>query len=293
MTIRRLAAATLFSLGLLALAIGLATVYGGPSAAEALAASAQSVAITIPDPAPPATPEPTATPAPMPVPSPAVLVEIPADLISTPTPAAPTSVPLPMLTNIPATPRDASVVYLTFDDGPDPVVTNQILDVLAKYGAKATFFVIGNSVDAYPGTAARIVAEGHTLGNHTYLHEPLPLQTAVEIADTLATTQGAIQRAAGVSTTCLRPPYGALDEPSYQAVIEQGYSVSMWEVDSNDWRTGDSYTIASTVLTTTHLGDRILFHDGPSGRHATVTALDSVLDVLTTRGVQFEALPCS
>jgi peptidoglycan/xylan/chitin deacetylase (PgdA/CDA1 family) len=247
---------------------------------------------------PPITPEPIPEPVAtepaevVRVAEPPALVQIPADLISTPTPDSATVVPLPFLTNIPAVPRDGSVVYLTFDDGPDPVYTNQVLDVLARYDAKATFFVIGNLVDAYPGVVQRMINEGHTVGNHTYYHEALPLQEPDQIAQTLGATDAAIARAVGHKTNCLRPPYGAMDQGTFDLVRGQGFTVHMWEVDSEDWKLNDSYTIASNVLTTTDLGDRILFHDGPSNRAATVGALESVLQVLTNRGVRFNALDC-
>lgn len=219
-------------------------------------------------------------------------VEIPPDLVATPTPVEPTPVPLPMLTSIPSSPRDGSVVYLTFDDGPNPTATHQILDLLARYDAKATFFVLGSAVDTHPDLTARIVAEGHGIGNHTYGHEALPLETPERVLETLAATQGAIQRATGRGTSCMRPPYGSLDQRTYDLVRNAGYSVAMWEVDSDDWKLGDGYQIAANVLGATDLGDRVLLHDGPTGRATTVAAVESILQVLTTRGVQFHALLC-
>lgn len=262
----------------------------------ALAAPTAEIVVATPSPAPMPTPipEPTAVPTATPEPiavEPAVMVEIPADLISTPTPTSPTSVPLPVLTRIPAEPRDGSVVYLTFDDGPDPKYTNELLDVLAQFNAKATFFVLGNSVDAFPGTVQRIAAEGHALGNHTYRHEALPLLSADEIVQTLSATNNAIARVTGTTSSCVRPPYGSLNPASLEAIRSQGYAVSMWEVDSEDWRGGDSYAIAARVLRDTDLGNRVLFHDGPSNRAATVGAVREVLTVLSNRGVTFAALP--
>jgi len=197
-----------------------------------------------------------------------------------------------MLTNIPSTPRDGSVVYLTFDDGPNPLYTNQILDLLARYNARATFFVIGNSVDAYPGVVQRIVAEGHALGNHTYWHEALPNVSQDVVAQTLGATDSALIRAVGRPSSCLRPPYGALDQPTFNQIAGLGYTVHMWEVDSEDWKTPDGYAIAANVLSSTSLGDRVLFHDGPTNRASTVAAVESVLEVLSNRGVTFEALSC-
>lgn len=297
MTVRRLLAMISVAVVLLALAAAslvLADRDASTAAVEAMVVATADVVPATPSPVPTAVPEPTAAPTATPEPidvEPAVLVEIPADLISTPTPTSPTSVPLPVLTRIPAEPRDGSVVYLTFDDGPDPKYTNQLLDLLAQFNAKATFFVIGNSVDAFPGTVQRIVAEGHALGNHTYRHQALPLLTSEEIVQTLSATNNAIARATGVTSSCVRPPYASLNAATLDAIRGQGYAVSMWEVDSEDWRGGDSYAIASRVLRDTDLGNRVLFHDGPSNRAATVGAVREVLTVLSNRGVSFAALP--
>lgn len=248
--------------------------------------------LEVPSPPPSPTPIPSPTPGPTPTAvAPPAFIEIPEDLIATPTPVEPEKVPLPIVANVPSAPRDGSVIYLTFDDGPNPTSTNQVLDVLARYNAKATFFVIGNSVDAYPGTVARIAAEGHALGNHTYFHEALPQQSAEDVVQSLAATNNAIARATGRTSGCVRPPYGSLDQPTLDVIRGQGFAVSMWEVDSEDWRGGDAYTIASRVLTDVRLGSRVLFHDGPTNRATTVAALESVLEVLSPRGVQFHPLP--
>ncbi len=310
MTIRRLMALTLFALLFLGSTLAIwalsrtessasdQVLSAGLAPAPGAAAGNASSNDIAPEETPPVTPEPIPEPVAtepaevVRVAEPPALVQIPADLISTPTPDSATAVPLPFLTNIPAVPRDGSVVYLTFDDGPDPIYTNQVLDVLARYGAKATFFVIGNSVDAYPGVVQRMINEGHTVGNHTYYHEALPLQEPDHIAQTLGATDAAIARAVGHKTNCLRPPYGAMDQRTFDLVRGQGFTVHMWEVDSEDWKLNDSYAIASNVLAATDLGDRILFHDGPSNRAATVGALESVLQVLTNRGVRFNALDC-
>ena len=303
MTVRRLLALTFCALLFLGITVATWFVSRPATTSSADQVLASGLAPLPAEPAP--TETPPVTPEPLPEPTaaetaevaevaaePPALVEIPADLISTPTPESPTAVPLPFLTNIPAVPRDGSVVYLTFDDGPDPIYTNQILDVLARYEAKATFFVLGNSVDAYPGVVQRMVNEGHTLGNHTYYHEALPLEEPDYITQTLTATNAAIARAVGLTSSCIRPPYGAMDQATFDLVRSQGFEVHMWEVDSEDWKLNDSYAIASNVLTTTGLGDRVLFHDGPSNRAATVAALDSVLQVLSNRGVKFQPLNC-
>lgn len=267
-----------------------ASAASNPTTVSASPESASSAPVT-----PAATPDalPTAAPVDVIDAAPPALVAIPDDLIAEPTPAPGTNAgPLPVFRGIPEAPRNGDVVYLTFDDGPDPTYTNQVLDVLAHYDARATFFVLGSLVDAHPGVAQRMVDEGHALGNHTYFHEALPRESPDAIRETLSSTNAAIERATGTTTSCMRPPYGSLDQASFDIVSAQGFNVHLWDVDSEDWRTNDTYTIASQVLATTDLGDRVLFHDGPTNRAATVAALESVLDVLSARGVQFQALSC-
>lgn len=295
MTIRRLAVLAAVALAFLAAAVALAIAADrAPSGTDVTTlgpAPAEPAVRPEPTPMPTATPSPTPTPVAAPV-EPPSLIAIPEDLIATPTPDGASAAELPVLSTIPNTPRDRTVVYLTFDDGPDPIYTNQVLDVLARYNAKATFFVIGVSVDAYPAVAQRIAAEGHTFGNHTYLHEALPLESPERVMETLGATNAALNRATGTGSSCVRPPYGSLDEATFQTIRNQGYTVHMWDVDSEDWRSNDSAAIADLVLSTLSLGDRVLFHDGPSNRVATVDALETVLASLAPHGVQFHALPC-
>jgi len=224
--------------------------------------------------------------------TPPAWIEIPAELLHAPEPVVSDTTPLPMLTSIATAPRNSAAGYLTFDDGPNPVHTPQILDILARYNAKATFFVLGSQVDAHPEILQRIINEGHAVGNHTYRHEALPRESNEVVIETLTSTNAALARAIGRTSTCMRPPYGALDERTYGLVQSQGFTVSMWEVDSDDWKHTDAYTIAAGVLRDTDLGDRVLMHDGPANRGPTVAALESVLSVLSQRGVTFAALPC-
>jgi|GEM_PF-4837157 len=300
MTTRRLGIVTLWAVSLFALAVAFSlrasAVGPNPLLQDDVAASYDVAIEPLPEAELAAAAEPAVVVPPKlvaitPV-APPAWIEIPDDLIATPTPIAETTASLPMLTNIASAPRDGGAVYLTFDDGPDPIYTNQILDVLARYNARATFFVLGSAVERYPDVVQRIVAEGHAIGNHTYFHEALPRETDDVVVQTLSATNNAIARATGLTPGCMRPPYGSLDERTLAVVQNQGYSVSMWDVDSDDWKLNDAYTIAAGVLRDTNLGDRVLFHDGPANRAATVAALESVLSVLSQRGVQFHALPC-
>jgi peptidoglycan/xylan/chitin deacetylase (PgdA/CDA1 family) len=163
-------------------------------------------------------------------------------------------------------------VALTFDDGPDPNVTLDILDVLREHDLKATFFVLGHKVARNPEVLRRIVQEGHTLGNHTYDHANLAHLSVRQMHDEMQSTQEAVDRALGYHypMTLMRPPYGApyLSDrhvlPLFQRVMEEqrAYPV-MWTVDSRDWElNGQAGSIAENVRTTTSKkGGVVLLHD--------------------------------
>lgn len=190
----------------------------------------------------------------------------------------------------PVTPQSPPV-YLTFDDGPDPNHTMELLDLLDEYDATATFFVLGRSAREYPTIMQAIANRGHAIGNHTWAHGDQVLQEDLTIVGSLGSTNAVVTDLTGVSPTCFRPPYGSMDERTAQVVWNQGYSVQLWEVDSRDYLSQDPIILATTVLAQVQPGDRVLFHDGGGERDGSVDAVRDVLEVLTERGVTFAALP--
>ena len=144
--------------------------------------------------------------------------------------------------------RDQPRIALTFDDGPDPAHTPALLDALAELGVKATFFVVGEEVDANPELVRRMVAEGHELGNHTYSHRYLPLATTRRVARELAATDAAIVRATGITPTLMRPPYGGRTPFTLRACNQMGKSAVLWDVNSFDWRGGSAEEVAQLVM---------------------------------------------
>lgn len=185
------------------------------------------------------------------------------------------------------------VVYLTFDDGPHPTWTPRVLETLAQYGAPATFFVLGQNVNAYPDLAARIVREGHDAENHTFNHASLDkVDRATFIAEVEATDR-VLHSAVGNAVNpiaCLRPPYGALDAATRSLAAELGKEIVLWNVDPQDWRRPGAAQIAQHLLTHVRPGAILLMHDGGGDRSQTVEALGVVLSELTGRGYAFALL---
>lgn len=202
-------------------------------------------------------------------------------------PSDPSSaVPLPTIPTAPtADPGD--VVYLTIDDGPHPVYTPQILDILARHNARATFFVVGRLVERYPAVFERIVAEGHTVGNHTWRHEDLTTLSRDSFDETVARTQEILGEHA---TPCLRPPYGSRDAFTREWAAAHGLALALWTVDTFDWRNPGAATIANRIVAGATDGAIVSLHDGGGDRSQTVEALDDALGRLSDTGIRFEPL---
>lgn len=187
------------------------------------------------------------------------------------------------------------VVYLTFDDGPHPVWTPRVLDALARHGAAATFFVLGQNAAVYPGLVARLVDAGHDVGNHTFDHASLDRVDREAFIAEVRDTDRAILAAAGERAgpiACLRPPYGAVDERTRALAAELGKTIALWSVDPQDWRRPGAEQIASHLLANARPGAILLLHDGGGNREQTVAALETVLAELSARGYAF-ALLCA
>lgn len=186
-------------------------------------------------------------------------------------------------------------VALTFDDGPDPRFTPQLLDVLKEYDVKATFFLMGARAAAYPELVQRMVDEGHIIGNHTYWHPNL-----VEVGD-IATLETEVQRTEdtlaeiiGYRTKLFRAPYGFLFNELVERLGEMDYTVVGWSVDSLDWQEDPPNIIAYNVLSNTQPGSIILMHDGgdwTSDRTGTIQAVQQIIPSLQEQGIEFVTVP--
>ncbi|MFF4040989.1 glycosyltransferase [Streptomyces sp. NPDC001816] len=188
----------------------------------------------------------------------------------------------------------ARTVALTFDDGPDPVWTPRILDVLRRNHVHATFFVVGTQVVAHPELLRRIVADGHQIGIHTFTHPDLarlaPWQRSLELRE----TQLAVAGAAGVTTALLRPPYSskndALDDAEWSVLRQAdaaGYVTVLSTQDAEDWQRPGADRILANATPHGHAGQILLMHDGGGDRSQTVAALGSLIPRLKAHGFRF------
>lgn len=177
-------------------------------------------------------------------------------------------------------------VALTFDDGPDPVYTPLLLDVLQKERAPATFFLIGRSVKQHPQVAQRIAAEGHALGNHTYSHRRLTSLSSKGVEEEISKTHRIIEYYTGVTPLFFRPPYGAYDRRVKARVSEMGYVMVLWDATAADYRGLSSDAIYHQVLSTLKPVSVILLHDGGGNRHASVEATKKLIPKLRDQGYQ-------
>ena len=184
-------------------------------------------------------------------------------------------------------------VALTFDDGPDPTWTPKILDILKSKGVQATFFLLGQNAENYPGLVRRLVAEGHTFGSHTYTHTNLALAGDQRTKLELDATEWLLQSITGRSTTLFRPPYEADSRPNELSEVrplvvaqDLGYITVMESIDPEDWDKPGADVIFQRIKQQRRNGTIILLHDAGGDRSQTVEALPKIIDYLRARGDQ-------
>jgi len=194
------------------------------------------------------------------------------------------------------------VVALTFDDGPNPPYTNQILDILKEYHVRATFFLIGQNVERYPEVAKRIAAEGHQLGNHTYSHIDLLQADRKVIEEEVDRANRVIKHYTGQTPHVVRPPHGFRDAVVLDVMASRGLRVVEWSVSCRDWTNPGTALIVERVLSQVRSGSIILLHDGDGiagalPRAQTVEATRIIVRELLKRGYEFvtvdEILPAA
>jgi len=188
----------------------------------------------------------------------------------------------------------AKTIYLTFDDGPIPEVTPQVLDILDRYGVKATFFVVGENIYRYPDLAQEICRRGHTIGNHTFNHLP-GLRTDYKIYrmncqlcdEVLENTLGTLWH----NHHLFRPPHGRTTARQKRWLLRQGYTIVLWDVITHDYNPFYSPNdIARIVTRYTRKGSILLFHDSLKSASNTLAALPASIEWLQQQGYQFAQL---
>lgn len=179
------------------------------------------------------------------------------------------------------------VVHLTFDDGPNGTYTPQVLAVLRKHNAKATFFMLGQNASG-SSLVGTVRSQGHAVANHSWNHPQLTRLSRSAIASQLSRTDAALGRKAA----CVRPPYGATNATVRSVIASRGQKQVLWTVDTNDWRRPGAGVIASRIVAGAKKnGAIILMHDGGGNRSQTVAGLDRALTTLQAQGYRFTPVP--
>ncbi|RFU88099.1 polysaccharide deacetylase family protein [Streptomyces triticagri] len=175
-------------------------------------------------------------------------------------------------------------MVLTFDDGPDPRYTPDILATLRSHDVKAMFFVCGEMAEESPDLLRRMIDEGHTIGNHTWSHPELPRMDRKKIRDEIERTCDAVQKAVGETPRWFRAPYGAWNRDVFELGSEYGMEPLAWTVDTLDWQEPGTGSIIRRVLDGAAPGVVVLSHDAGGNRSQSVAALRRYLPELLSSG---------
>lgn len=189
--------------------------------------------------------------------------------------------------------KDGKQVALTFDDGPDAIVTPKILDILKENEIKATFFLLGDRAEAHPEIARRIKEEGHAIGNHSWSHPNFKELSMDEAMKQVMDTQEELNDIIGYRPSLFRPPYGALDEDKVEAIQNMDLAIVNWSVDTMDWSGLPAQEIMGIIHEQLKPGGIILQHTANGKNHLanTLEALQLFIPDLKDQGYSFVTVP--
>jgi peptidoglycan/xylan/chitin deacetylase (PgdA/CDA1 family) len=176
------------------------------------------------------------------------------------------------------------IIYLTFDDGPIPVITDWVLDELKKYDAKATFFCVGNNIQKHPAVFERIRSEGHLAANHTMTHCKGFKNSVKDYLEEVYQCEKI------VGNQLFRPPYGQLKRSQYKALKQRGYKIILWDVISYDYEGISEQQCLKNVTQNTKEGSIVLFHDSVKAEKNLRYSLPLYLKHFASLRFQFKAL---
>lgn len=188
-------------------------------------------------------------------------------------------------------------IYLTFDDGPTPKITDWVLDTLQQYNASATFFCIGENIEVNPTLFKRIIDEGHTIGNHTYNHLNGWKTSNEDYLDSVLKTKKLIQNlkphpeSYRDSNLLFRPPYGKIKKSQSKLLIENDYTIIMWSILSADFdMTIDANKCFDNVIKNVENGSVVVFHDSEKAFEKLQIVLPKVLKYFSKKGYTFKRI---
>ncbi len=187
--------------------------------------------------------------------------------------------------------KDEQAVFLTFDDGPIPMVTDFVLSELRKFDAKATFFCIGNNVEEHPEVLTKVLSEGHTIGNHTFNHISGWENGNAEYFKDFEKCEATLLKK-GIDSKLFRPPYGKISSAQSKQIIDKGYQIVMWNVLTADFDTSISpEKCLQNAIKNIRPGSIVIFHDSEKAFPNLKYALPKTLGFIQSKGWKCKALP--
>lgn len=194
---------------------------------------------------------------------------------------------------------EEKTLYLTFDDGPTPEITDWVLACLKTYNAKATFFCIGKNIKKHPKIFKQIIHDGHAIGNHTNNHIKGWKTSAKNYVEDVTEAQSTIDIQKLESSNqndqlkhLFRPPYGRFKPKQAKLLINEGYHIVMWTILSLDWDKNVSpLQCCNNVINNSEPGSIIVFHDSKKASKNMMYALPEVLDYFSKKGYNFKRIP--
>jgi peptidoglycan/xylan/chitin deacetylase (PgdA/CDA1 family) len=187
------------------------------------------------------------------------------------------------------------IIYLTFDDGPTPEITQWTLNTLKQYNAKATFFCIGNNVTKHPEIFQEVLKQGHNIGNHTHDHiKGWKTSTSTYLENVLKaeTTINNQLTNSNIKLDLFRPPFGQLKNSQGRSILKLGYKIIMWSVITFDWeqKIPKAQCLKNVINSVSEKNNIIVFHDSLKASKNMMYALPKVLDYFSKKGYVFKAI---
>ena len=193
---------------------------------------------------------------------------------------------LPLVVYSHASGAEKPCVALTFDDGPHPRYTAQILEILSEYGVKATFFTVGENAELYPGLVKQALDEGHEVANHTYSHFRSEKQKSEIFREDVLSCSRTLEKITGKAPLYFRPPEGVCGDEVKSICKENGLTIVLWSIDTRDWAHTPIDVMVENVRTNVRDGSIILMHDFIGKNSPTPDALRRIIPMLKELGYE-------
>lgn len=181
-------------------------------------------------------------------------------------------------------------IHLTFDDGPNPATTPRLLELFEEEEVKATFFVIGEQVEKHEDLLLQVSKHGHSIGNHTYSHQFLPLLSTTKLEKEILSTNQRIKDITGESPKLFRPPFGIVDTKAHALLKEQGMKTVYWSAFSEDWRQIGERSVVDRLSKYAAPGGIMILHELEPTGNQTIAAARTLIHKLKGRNFRFSAI---